>query len=336
MQITGIRGEFNMSKLKNISGRLMKVFVLTFVAVLVVVISFIKTNADNKKKGVALYINAPSKITLGLDGKRGDSYSLGAVLVYNDTEKLNSNDEKKKLKETRLSEDVISNLVKWKSSELNVATVNENGWVTAIGEGKTTITAEYDNHSATVEVEVKETETKELLMSEKNLVLQKSKHDKESQNPYILWALARDSRDKEYNVTHQSDTKWESSDESIITVLGGAITAVREGKATVTAKYRGLASTAVVTVEDKKPIEITISKNSINIEEKGESEFLTAFAKLDDGTTMDITAAAVWSSSDQNVATAYAGRVIAEGKGETTVTVSFKGFSKIVGITVEK
>ncbi|WP_127533438.1 hypothetical protein [Paenibacillus kobensis] len=68
---------------------------------------------------------------------------------------------------------------------------------------------------------------------------------------------------------------------------------------------------------------LSISTNSITLSSNGTSEFVDVLYTAADGTTTNVNTTAHWESSDENVAVAYDGRVLARGKGSATINVSY-------------
>ena len=130
--------------------------------------------------------------------------------------------------------------VKWKSSDTSVAKVSTAGKVTAVKKGTATITAYFTYGGATYKATCKLTvKTPTIKLSKTSLTLTEK-------NTYQLKAETAPT-----GVT----VKWKSSNTSILTVSStGKITAVKSGKATVTAyfvygsvTYRTTCSVTVVT-----------------------------------------------------------------------------------------
>ncbi len=117
--------------------------------------------------------------------------------------------------------------------------------------------------------------------------------------------------------------RWTSSDETVVTVDGGLVTAIGAGVATVTVKSVSntskfdefdvfvSAASAVVPVTG-----VTLNADSLNLT-VGEQSTLTATVAPTNATNKAVT----WESSNQAVATVNAGVVTAQSVGTATVTV---------------
>jgi len=81
---------------------------------------------------------------------------------------------------------------------------------------------------------------------------------------------------------------------------------------------------------------LIVSKDNVEIPQKGASEFIDVYIKLQDGSTLDITHKANWETDNQDVAIAYDGKILALGEGNTFVTVSYNGMKQIIQVKVLK
>ncbi|MBP1999268.1 hypothetical protein J2Z69_000287 [Paenibacillus shirakamiensis] len=131
-----------------------------------------------------------------------------------------------------------------------------------------------------------------------------------------------------------SDTTWISSDPLIIKVDKGLLTPLKNGKVTITAKYKNLnlSLTADAAYLFK---ELKLDKPD-NVEYKLGDDNLTVKAQAieNDGTSNDVTTSADWTSSATSVATISAGKLTLISKGETTITAKYKGFATSFKLTV--
>ena len=121
---------------------------------------------------------------------------------------------------------------KWKSNKKSVATVDNNGWVTAVKNGKATITVTVDNVSKTCEVTVKKPEIKFEKVSV-SLNVGQSFHAK-------------------VTVSSKNKPEFSSSNTNVASVdENGKITAKSKGKAYIYAKEDGTKERMTVVVKEK-------------------------------------------------------------------------------------
>ena len=202
-------------------------------------------------------------------------------------------------------DDATKKTITWRTSNAQVAIVDENGTVTAIKEGTATITAEADDKKASCVVTVQKK-----FIAVTSITLNKTELAIIKGNTETLTATV--------NPTDATDKTviWSSSDTAIATVdANGKVTAVDGGSATITAKAGDEQATCQVTVS--VPVEsVTLNKTELLLN-KGASEILIATVKPDNASDKSIT----WSSSNANVATVSSdGKVTAVGGGSATIT----------------
>ena len=212
-------------------------------------------------------------------------------------------DETVKLTATITPENATGSIT-WHSSKESVATVDENGNVTAIKAGTTTITAESSNgKTATCEVTVKAK-----IIAVESVKLDKTTISLDKGKTVTLIATVGPENATDPTVT------WTSSDETVATVKDGIVTAVKEGTATITAKAGDKTATCTVTVTIGVD-NITLNKTTATLTEGG-TVTLTATVTPDDATDKSVT----WTSSDETVATVKDGVVTAVKAGTATIT----------------
>ena len=220
--------------------------------------------------------------------------------------------------------------VTFESSDLTIATVDEEGNVTGIAPGTATITVttEDGGKTATCEVTV---EPKPIPVSKVEINRTAINLIVESSAILVATVSPEDATNK--NVV------WSSSDESIVKVdQKGEVTAVKVGKATVTVTTEdgGKTFDCEVTVSDK-PIQVTgvsiyPTSRTINV---GSSYQLTANITPADATNHEVK----WTSSNTSIATVdETGKVTAVKPGTATITVKTanNGKTATCKITVEE
>ena len=196
------------------------------------------TNTPSNVDTFTLRIDA---IDIDIDGSLVDEEAVNnsIILDKNNLELFEGNQEKLTATVTQNNAKVI-----WTSSDESIATVDQDGNVTAIREGVITVTAKVENTnlSADCVVTVKKQGSTEL----ESITLDRNALE-----------LLEGSQDK-LTATVTPDTVkviWTSSDESIATVdQNGNVTAIREGQVIITATIENTDISATSTVIVKKPI----------------------------------------------------------------------------------
>lgn len=210
-------------------------------------------------------------------------------------------------------DDATDKTVTWSSSDESVAKV-DNGKVAALKSGKATITAKCGDKTAECAVTV--------TVPVSSITLDKSTLSLVIGESATLTAVVKPDDATDQNVT------WTSSDESVAKVDNGKVTAIKSGKATITAKCDG--KTAVCAVTVTVPVSsITIDKTTLSLA-IGEFVTLIATVKPDDATDKTV----VWSSSDESIAKVDNGKVTALKIGSATVTATAASFSVSCKVTV--
>ena len=219
------------------------------------------------------------------------------------------------LKATVKPDDATDKTVTWGSSDESVAKV-ENGIVTAIGKGLSTITAKAGDTSATCLVTVS-VPVENVTLNKTELVMQKGQEE-------VLVALVSpdDATDKTIN--------WSSSNVSVARVdQNGAVAAEGAGTAVITASAGTKLATCTITVT------IPVESISLNMTERtikvNETVLLKAEINPSDATTKSIQ----WSSSDVSIVSVDSnGMVKGLKEGVATITASADCKSTSCTITV--
>ncbi|MDE6485097.1 MAG: Ig-like domain-containing protein [Duncaniella sp.] len=215
--------------------------------------------------------------------------------------------------------------VSWTSSDPSVATVDENGVVTAVAEGSCTITATTSNglsDSCAITVVKRVIEAYEITIDPHSALI----FADEKLTPEVIFTPAE---------TTERTISWTSSDESVATVdENGVITGISAGTATITATTgNGLTSDCEITVR-MKPVEPTQIEVSFEAEQLTEGEDVTLKVTFTPDDTTETTV--MWSSSDETVATVDEnGVVTAVGPGTATITATtLNGLTATCEVTV--
>lgn len=206
----------------------------------------------------------------------------------------------------------------WKTSKSSVATVNDDGVVTAKSKGTATITAKYKGYEVEIEVYVDTDSSGKLEADETSISLKKGD---------------RDTIQLRYDDDKLSGSKatWKTSNSSVATVDDGVVTAKGQGTATITASYKGDKVEIRVKVDYNNSGKLEVNDSSISLK-KGERETLTL--KYDGSTISNSNAS--WSTSKSSVATvSSSGTITATGKGKATITAQYKGEKVEIEVSVD-
>ena len=239
-------------------------------------------------------------------------------------------------------DDADNKNVTWSSSDESIATVDQNGKVTAIKEGTAiiTVTTEDGGKTATctVTVTAKEEPDPDPIPVDDVTLNVDSMELEEGETGQLIATVTPDDADNK-NVI------WSSSDESIATVdQNGKVTAIKEGTAiiTVTTEDGGKTDTCTVTVTAKEeplpdpdpdlvPVTGVKLNTSYLVLIEGEIDWLRATVTPSDADNKNV----IWSSSDEDIATVNQnGMVTAIKEGTTTITVTTEDGGKTATCTV--
>ncbi|CAM4476003.1 hypothetical protein FHS16_004685 [Paenibacillus endophyticus] len=216
----------------------------------------------------------------------------------------------------------------WSTSNSAVANVDE-GVITLLGVGTTTITAKLKGKSDSITLNVTSPYKSITIDSgaSGNLVQLEIGSD-----DTVLTASAAPKTGGTEPVTDIA--KWVSANEKITTVKKGVVTPVSAGKTTITVSYKGVSATIDVVVR--------AAYQSIKLSPEKEYHMLLQDSPLqikaevqdNNSTITTVTDLAEWTSSNVVVATVSKGLVYPKAVGTTKITASHKGVSRSIEITV--
>lgn len=203
----------------------------------------------------------------------------------------------------------------WYSDNTNVATVDQNGKVTSVGEGTCKAYAVFSNQvlECIVKVEIPE-EQKEFVIGEITLT-----NDK----PAVELSLSE---------IDMKDAVWQSSDTNVATVdQNGKITAVNSGKCTVFFELDGkkyiVNVTSSYSPQTTQPPVTEVILGTLNLNNTNPSAAIT-LSGVPDGTTV------VWSSDNENVAKVdQSGKVTAVSSGSCKIIALIDGVKYITNVS---
>jgi uncharacterized protein YjdB len=219
----------------------------------------------------------------------------------------------------------------WSSSNQDVATVNDDGRVTALAEGDATITATSEGHNGTASVTVKPVPVGRVELSPSSATVDVGE-------TVDLDATVRDANGKKLD---DQTVAWSSSDDDVATVSSsGKVTGVRPGNVTITASAAGKSATAAVSVKRPAPVVLPVSKVDVTPSSPtiriGATVQLHATLKDENGNTLT-DRPIEWHSSDEDEATVSStGLVRGIDDGTVTITATSEGKTGSAKVKVDR
>lgn len=228
-----------------------------------------------------------------------------------------------------------SGTVTWTSANEAVASVSDQGVVTAVGMGKTTVTArDASGASATCAVTVTEPAVPVL-----SVTLDTKTTTIYVDGEYPLTATVLFGSE---TVTSGAEVKFSSSDPEVASVneTTGTVKGLKTGSATitVTVSYEGQSATDTCELEVTMPSELDILNDSVVLNPQGEKtlEYSAKFIDGDDQAVADIPVADLsFESGDEKVFTVdNTGKITAVAKGSATLRLAYEKGGKEAFATV--
>jgi uncharacterized protein YjdB len=232
----------------------------------------------------------------------------------------------------------LTSSVTWSSSNTSVATVSglagTAGLVKGVAVGDATITASYNGKTATASVHVSSALLSAITLPTITQVVPRG-----LTLPVIATGVYSDGSVADLTST----VTWTSNAPSVASVSSlvgsaGLVTGVSVGSTTLTASYDGQSSTVTVQVTAAILSGISLPAVTQNVP-KGLTLPIIATGVYSDGSTVDLTSQATWSSSAPSVATVSGvigsiGLVSGVAVGDTVITASFGGKTATVPVHV--
>lgn len=214
----------------------------------------------------------------------------------------------------------VTNIATWSTSDKSIALVNK-GLISGYSVGSSTITGTYNGATTTVTVGVGT--ARHLALSDTNLNLAV-----DATKALTLTATFPDGTTTD--VTNKAI--WSSSDETVAFVTKGSLTTYAEGNVTITASYGSKTVTLTATVG--KSTKLKVDDDSVFLR-LNKTQQLVVTALDASGVSSIVTNDAVWTSSDENIATVTNGLITGYKTGSTTVTAVYGGKNVTITVNVE-
>jgi trimeric autotransporter adhesin len=252
----------------------------------------------------------PAVVTVGVDA----SETLRAFAVFADGR----------------STDVSTSAV-WQSSDATVASV-QGGTVRGVATGSAVVAATFDGLTGRANVAVTASAVLTVRVDPATQTITVG-----STGNFTATAIYANGA--QADVTAQA--AWiASAPATAASTVAGTFTGLTAGATEVSATFSGVTGKASLTVIDATTVTgITVAPNAATLA-PGASQRFTATATRSDGTTLDVTASAVWTTDNASIATVSSavgseGEVQAVSPGNAVVSATFGGQSGRANVTVQ-
>ena len=222
------------------------------------------------------------------------------------------------------TQDLVSG-VTWSSSSTSVATINSSGLTTTVAAGTTTITATMGALSDTSTLTIVPAHLSSIVVS--------------PATPSIAVGTTQ-----QFTAVGNFDdgstqllpsVTWTASSSGVSTINAfGFATAVGTGSTTITATSGSVSGNATLTVTAATLVSLAVAPSNSTMA-IGTTKQFTATATFSDSSTQDVTASALWSSSNASVATIdNQGLASSVAIGSATITATLGAISGSTSLTI--
>lgn len=279
--------------------------------------------------GLVTAKNAGTATITAISGSKEDQITIHVVVPVTSFD-LVSNSDIKVLKGTTST--VVTKInptnatdqkITWKSQNETIASVNEDGIITALKQGNTVITGSLSNGmKVNVNVEVEIIPITSMKIEQKEFALLRN----ETQTIELVI--------EPENTTERDQIIWKSSDEDVAVVDEfGKITALKEGVAEITATYKDIEVSTEVKVTEihLESISLENTKNELNVGDTTKLNVVLNPINVTDDLIY------TYTSSDESIATVDEnGNVVGLKPGKVTFTIEVNGMKVTQEMTIRK
>src|ERR1039458_2044548 len=224
------------------------------------------------------------------------------------------------------TQQTLSSSVTWQTTQSAMATVNAQGYVTAVGKGAAQVSAAYQGLTGSASITVGQPTLVSIAVTPNQVSLPVGETEQ-------LTATGTFTDGSTQNLT-QSAT-WISSGPATASVsAAGSALAKVVGAATISATSGSITGNASLTVTPPVAVAVNVVPATLSLP-LGSSSQLQAIATMSDGSQQTLSSSVTWQTSQSAMATVNAqGVVTAVGKGVAQVSASYQGLTGSTAITV--
>jgi len=214
--------------------------------------------------------------------------------------------------------------VTWSSSNPTVASIDGNGLANTLSGGTSTITATFGAFTDSSTITIVPASLLSITVTPATVSMAAG-----TQQQFTATGIFSDG-----STQVLTSATWSSSSASVTVDANGLGQAVAAGSSTITVTSGTVSGTASVTVTGATLVSLTIAPLNSSMPEGATKQF-TATGTFSDTSTQDMTATALWSSTDASVATIdNTGLASSVVDGTTTITASVGPISASTNLTV--
>lgn len=225
------------------------------------------------------------------------------------------------------SQQDLTAVATWGTSQATIAAVNATGLVTGMTVGTAQVSAAYQGVMGVDQVTIQPPTLVSILISPSNPAIGKSK-------TLQLSATGAYSDGSQQDLT--ATATWGTTQAAIASVsAGGMVTGVAAGGAQISAVYQGVTGTDGVSIQSATLSSISISPSNPAIG-KSKTLQLTATGNFSDGTQQDLTAMANWGTSQATIAAVSgSGMVTGMTAGGAQISAAYQGITGTDAVTIQ-
>jgi len=219
-------------------------------------------------------------------------------------------------------EEDITEKISWKSSSTNL--LIQSSGLKGLSSANATLTGTFLNKTVKISVTIEE-EVVKLIADPTSLTL----NPKKSKSLKVK-AFYKSGK----SVIVSTKVNWSISDDAIAEFTGNnTVRALSKGTAVITGTYQNKSVTIALSVVPKLKT-LVLSEKSLKLT-IGDAKALKLKAFYDDGTYIDQTENAVWTSSNTSAVTVVNGIIVAKAKGSSSIKAKIDGKTVTLRVTVK-
>lgn len=214
--------------------------------------------------------------------------------------------------------------IKWDTEDHNIATVDNNGTVTAVNEGTTNVVVSVGKYKATLPVSVTVPIEGVSFEGLERVDLDVTTKPTMDISSYVKLQPSN---------AKAASYKWSSKNDGVVRVDNGVLTAVGKGNTEVEVEVGGFTATVPVYVTSTIG-SVSFSRSQVTLDTKDNNTFDLNTLLQKNPADADVNSI-TWQTSDDDVVDVdTSGKLTAKGVGDATITVNVDGHTATINVSV--